>query len=97
VTLSSTLDRLQDLLAVHAGGIELVELTRDGTAHLRFTGMCTGCMYRPLTTAATVRPFVLAAEGVRAVEIEGSRISHEAEARLADALARCRPAFRISA
>lgn len=95
MTLSRTLDELRDLLAVHAGGIELVELTPDGTARLRYTGMCTGCAYRPLTTAATVRPFLLAADGVRAVEIAGSRISQEAEARLADSLARFRPAFRI--
>jgi hypothetical protein len=49
--------------------------------------MCTGCHLRPLTTATTVRPALLALPGVEAVEIEGSRISAEAEARLAAALA----------
>ena len=53
---------------------------------LRFTGMCTGCHLRPLTTASTIRPALLELEGVEAVEIEGSRISAEAEARLAAAL-----------
>jgi Fe-S cluster biogenesis protein NfuA len=94
--LSRCMEDLQHVLAAHAGGVELVELTSDGTARLRYTGMCTGCMYRPLTTAATVRPFVLAADDVSAVEIEGSRISEEAEARLAEALAQEAPAFRLS-
>ncbi len=95
MTLSRRLEDLQRVLAAHAGGIELVELTPDGTARLRYTGMCTGCLYRPLTTAATVRPFVLGADDVNAVEIEGSRISEEAEARLAEALAPGAAAFRL--
>jgi Fe-S cluster biogenesis protein NfuA len=95
VKLGQCIEDLQDVLAAHAGGIELVELKADGTARLRYTGMCTGCMYRPLTTAATVRPFVLAADDVTAVEIEGSRISEEAEARLAEALVQEAPAWRL--
>jgi Fe-S cluster biogenesis protein NfuA len=90
------MEDLQQMLAAHAGGIELVELTADGRARLRYTGMCTGCLYRPLTTAATVRPFLLTADDVSAVEIEGSRISEEAEARLAGAMAQEAPAFRLS-
>jgi hypothetical protein len=50
--------------------------------------MCTGCHLRPLTTASTIRPALLALDGVEAVEIEGSRISAEAEARLAAAFMR---------
>ena len=96
MTLNQDLGDLQRLLAVHAGGIELVELTPDGTARLRYTGMCTGCLARPLTTATTVRPFVLALEGVNAVEVEGSRISQEAEERIADFLARTAPQFRLT-
>jgi Fe-S cluster biogenesis protein NfuA len=95
MNLEQRLEDLQRILAAHAGGIELVELTSAGTARLRYTGMCTGCMYRPLTTAATVRPFVLAADEVSAVEIEGSRISQEAEARLAEALAPAALSFRL--
>ena len=44
--------------------------------------MCAGCQYRPVTFAATVRPALLALEGVTAVEVAGSRISAEAEARV---------------
>ena len=84
------LERLAELapvLGAHAGGIELVEV-EGGLVRLRFTGMCTGCHLRPLTTASTIRPALLALDGVTRVEVEGSRISAEAEARLAAALAR---------
>ena len=60
---------------------------------LRFTGMCTGCHLRPLTTASTIRPALLSLDGVTAVEIEGSRISAEAEARLAAAFAQYASSF----
>ena len=78
------MERLRPVLDAHAGGIELVEVD-SGTVRLRFTGMCTGCHLRPLTTASTIRPALLELAGVEAVEIEGSRISAEAEARLAAA------------
>jgi Fe-S cluster biogenesis protein NfuA len=81
------LERMRPVLDAHAGGIELVEV-EGSTVRLRFTGMCTGCHLRPLTTASTIRPALLELEGVEAVEIEGSRISAEAEARLAAALDR---------
>jgi len=72
------------VLGAHAGGIDLVEVA-NGVARVRYTGMCTGCMLRPLTTASTVRPALLELDGVESVEVEGSRISAEAEARIAAA------------
>jgi Fe-S cluster biogenesis protein NfuA len=78
------LERLRPILDAHAGGIELVEV-HGSTVRLRFTGVCTGCHLRPLTTASTIRPALLELTGVESVEIEGSRISAEAEARLAAA------------
>jgi Fe-S cluster biogenesis protein NfuA len=80
------LEELQPILGAHAGGIELVEVS-GSTVRLRFTGMCTGCHLRPLTTASTIRPALLDLTGIETVEIEGSRISAEAEARLVAALA----------
>jgi Fe-S cluster biogenesis protein NfuA len=80
------LDELRPALSAHAGGVELVEVD-GGVVRLRFTGMCTGCPLRPLTTASTIRPALLALEEVTEVEIEGSRISAEAEARLSAAFA----------
>jgi Fe-S cluster biogenesis protein NfuA len=90
------LERLRPVLAAHAGGIELVEVD-GGTVRLRFTGMCTGCHLRPLTTASTIRPALLELAGVEAVEIEGSRISAEAEARLAAAFLAAAPAKALPA
>jgi Fe-S cluster biogenesis protein NfuA len=78
------LESLRPVLSAHAGGVELVSIT-DGVVRVRYTGMCTGCHLRPLTTAGTVRPALLAVDGVTAVEVEGSRISAQAEARLARA------------
>lgn len=75
------------VLGAHAGGVELVEVA-GGVARIRYTGMCTGCPLRPLTTVSTVRPALLELDGVESVEVEGSRISTEAEARLAAAFAR---------
>jgi Fe-S cluster biogenesis protein NfuA len=83
-TVALRVDELGVVLSAHAGGIELVEVA-DGIARLRYTGMCTGCPLRPLTTMSTVRPALLELDGVAAVEVEGSRISAEAEARLAAA------------
>ena len=84
VELRRRLGELGSVLAAHAGGIELVELN-GGVARVRYTGMCTGCPLRPVTTASTVRPALLAVDGVDELEVEGSRISAEAEARIAAA------------
>ena len=66
------LAELGPVLGAHAGGIELVEVA-GSTVRLRFTGMCTGCHLRPVTTASTIRPALLALADVETVEIEGSR------------------------
>ena len=81
------LDELRPVLDAHAGGVELVGV-EGGVVRIRFTGMCTGCPLRPLTTVSTLRPALLELEGVESVEVEGSRISAEAEARLAAAFGR---------
>jgi Fe-S cluster biogenesis protein NfuA len=84
--IEARLEALRPALDAHAGGVELLEV-RDGVVRLRFTGMCAGCHLRPLTTASTIRPSLLELDEVSEVEIEGSRISAEAEARLAAAFA----------
>jgi Fe-S cluster biogenesis protein NfuA len=74
------------VLYAHAGGIELDRVDEGGRVHVRFTGSCTGCPYRPVTMATTIRPGLLDVEGVTAVEATGSRISEEAQRRLANDL-----------
>ena len=67
-------------LRAHAGGLELVEVV-DGEAVVRFTGMCTGCAFKPMTMAATVEPLLRAVPGVRGVRALGGRADEEAMAR----------------
>jgi Fe-S cluster biogenesis protein NfuA len=78
--------KVDRLLHAHAGGIELTDVDSSGRVRLRYTGMCTGCPFKPLTTEATVRPLLLELDGVSTVEIAGGRISDEAQARLRAAL-----------
>jgi Fe-S cluster biogenesis protein NfuA len=86
--LRHTIDSLTRLIRAHAGGIELVDVNdTSGVVTIRYTGMCVGCELRPVTTEGSVRPALLAIEGVREVEVSGMRISAEAQARLAEQLA----------
>lgn len=85
--LDETVSDLDNALRAHAGGLEMLEVTPAGAVTVKFTGMCAGCPMRPLTTAATVRPALLAVNGVTRVTVEGSRISEFAERRLSRAFA----------
>jgi Fe-S cluster biogenesis protein NfuA len=86
--LASQVDALNLKLRAHAGGIEVRDLSAEGRLRIRYTGMCTGCPFRMITTEATVRPALLGVEGVAGLEVEGMRISEEAQLRLTAALAR---------
>lgn len=68
-------------LSAHAGGV-LVYVEQDGLT-VQYTGACTGCPYRSLTTEAVVKPALRAVVGVDAVRVVGSRVSDEAAQRLA--------------
>ena len=74
--------KVDSLLRAHAGGIELRDVDSHGRVRLRYTGMCTGCPFKPLTTQATVRPLMMELDEVTAVDVEGGRISDEAQERL---------------
>jgi Fe-S cluster biogenesis protein NfuA len=71
------------LLGAHAGGLELERLDEQGRVGIRFTGMCTGCLFRPVTLATTIRPALLEVDGVTGVEAVGVRVSAHAARRLA--------------
>ena len=74
---------VERMLASHAGGIRLLDVTADGTARLRFSGMCVGCMLRPVTMAMVVAPALLEIPGVTGLDVAGTRVSIHAQARLA--------------
>jgi Fe-S cluster biogenesis protein NfuA len=81
-------ERISDvnaLMSAHAGAVELLDVGADGTVTVMFTGKCRGCEVKPLTMAATVRPALLAVEGVTEVLAAGTRVSEEAARRMAEA------------
>ena len=71
------------LLQAHGGGIELMPSSHEDVVRVKFTGLCTACCLRPLTTATIIEPVIGAMEGVRKVEVDGVRISEETMADLA--------------
>lgn len=75
-------------LRTHGGAVECTGVHGD-TVRLRMTGLCAGCLFKPVTTEATIRPFIAERLGMD-VEVEGARVSVEAQQRLARA-------FRTSA
>ena len=84
--LEARIAEVNALMRAHAGGVELLDVSDDGTVSVRFAGKCTGCELRPVTMAGTIRPALLAVEGVSRVATVGARISEEAEQRLAQML-----------
>ena len=79
-------ESLNVLIQSHAGGLDLVDVSFDGVVSVRYTGMCAGCDYRPLTTAGTVEPALMDVPGVTRVHVVGARVSDDALARIAETL-----------
>lgn len=75
-------------MRMHGGGIDVVSTGDDGHVCVRFTGMCCGCPWKPLTWFGTVKDALEAVPGVVSVDAAGTRISAEAEARLRQTLSR---------
>lgn len=80
------LNSINLLIKSHAGAVELVEVASDGIVSVRYTGMCAGCEYRPVTSAATLVPALRDVPGVRGVLVVGSSVSLEADERIAQTL-----------
>jgi Fe-S cluster biogenesis protein NfuA len=83
VDVTRRVEEVSSVLGAHAGGIELEDLDAEGRVRVRFTGMCTGCLFRPVTLATTIRPALLEIEGVTSIEAAGVRVSEHAARRLA--------------
>jgi Fe-S cluster biogenesis protein NfuA len=81
-------EMLSDFLGQHAGGLTLESISEAGHVTVRYTGMCTGCLYRPVTMGATIRPFLMEVEGVTSVEAVGSRMNDRANEMLQEDLGR---------
>lgn len=84
--LASRIASINVLLRSHAGEIELVDVSNDGVVTVRYTGMCAGCDYRPLTMAGTVEPALRDIAGVTQVIAIGSRVSEHALERIRESL-----------
>ena len=82
-SLEVALEAVNRRLAGHAGGIRLDRVTDDGELRMRFTGMCAGCLNKPLTMATVVAPALERVEGVTQVHAPGARVSPAAARRLA--------------
>ncbi len=67
-------------LRTHGGAVECTGFD-SVTVKLRMAGLCAGCLFKPVTTAATIGPFIAERLGLQ-VQVEGARISAEAEQRL---------------
>jgi Fe-S cluster biogenesis protein NfuA len=71
------------LLAIHGGGIELVEITPEGEVRLAFEGACCGCALKSVTYALGIRQKLMPIPGVTEVTVEGVRLSRFALERAA--------------
>jgi Fe-S cluster biogenesis protein NfuA len=83
--------QIRPLLAIHGGGIELVEITPAGEVRLAFEGACCGCVLKSVTYALGVRQKLLPIPGVREVTVEGVRLSRFALERAAQLYGRYTP------
>lgn len=92
--LARRIDSINMLIRAHAGGITLDSVDDAGEVRVRYTGMCTGCDYRPVTTAGTVGPALLDLPGVSRVKVIGTRASADALKRTGDAVAQGQAAAR---
>lgn len=81
MNVESIVAALSRVLRAHGGSLDLLGQD-DGTVRLRFSGMCGSCPAKPSCLEATVRPALLAVEGVTEVDAEGTRLDPAAQARL---------------
>ena len=67
--------QIRPLLAVHGGGLELLEITPAGEVRLAFEGACRGCSLKSVTYALGIRQKLMPIPGVTEVTVEGVRLS----------------------
>jgi Fe-S cluster biogenesis protein NfuA len=75
--------QVRPLLAVHGGGVELVEVTAAGEVRLEYQGACRGCSLKSVTYVLGIRQKLMPIPGVTEVTVEGVRLSRAAVERAA--------------
>jgi Fe-S cluster biogenesis protein NfuA len=75
--------QIRPLLAVHGGGVDLIEVTPAGEVRLAFEGACRGCSLKSVTYALGIRQKLMPVPGVTEVTVEGVRLSRAAIERAA--------------
>ena len=80
----SVLDtQIRPLLAMHGGGLGLVEITPAGEVRLAFEGTCCGCSLKSVTYVLGIRQKLMLVPGITEVTVEGVRLSRAALERAA--------------
>jgi Fe-S cluster biogenesis protein NfuA len=75
--------QVRPLLAVHGGGVDLIDVTPEGEVRLAFVGACCGCSLKSVTYALGIRQKLMPVPGVSNVTVEGVRLSKAALERAA--------------
>ena len=75
--------QVRPLLAVHGGGVGLLEVTPAGEVRLAFAGACRGCSLKSVTYVLGIRQKLMPIPGVSDVTVEGVRLSKAALERAA--------------
>ncbi|SEN87964.1 Fe-S cluster biogenesis protein NfuA, 4Fe-4S-binding domain [Rhodospirillales bacterium URHD0017] len=70
--------QIRPLLAVHGGGVELIEVTPAGEVRLEYQGACRGCALKSTTYVLGIRQKLMPIPGVSEVTVEGVRLSRAA-------------------
>ena len=65
--------QIRPLLAVHGGGVDLIEVTPAGEVRLAFEGACRGCSLKSVTYALGIRQKLMPIPGVTEVTVESVR------------------------
>ncbi|MFH1239488.1 MAG: NifU family protein [bacterium] len=62
-------EEVSPMLAMHGGGVELVDVSDDGVVKVRLTGGCAGCPMSQMTLASVVEEAIKArVPGIKRVE-----------------------------
>ncbi len=62
-------EKVEPMLAMHGGGVELVDVTEEGVVKVRLQGACAGCMGAQMTLKGVVEAILTQeVESVKEVE-----------------------------